>query len=80
MATTYNLWVSDNGDVICSNHAGAYLKSSIENKPNAIKHTTPLDTWRAYSTELLGGALLVCEVCTPWDSPDHPYNKIKVGA
>ena len=74
------LWVDDNGSVVCDNHAGAYLTSAFEAKPNAIQHRTPLGTWCAYYTNLLGGENLVCEVCTPWDSPDHPYNKIKAGA
>jgi hypothetical protein len=71
------LWVSDDGDVVCEDHAGVYLKSAIENKPNAKAHSTPLDQWSLYFTHLLGGENLVCEVCTPWDSPNHPYNKLK---
>ena len=74
------LWVSDNGDVICEEHAGTYLRCSIEAKPKAVQHITPLDNWALYFTHLLGGANLVCETCTPWDSPDHPHNKIKAGA
>jgi hypothetical protein len=74
------LWVSDNGDVVCENHAGTYLKCAIEAKPKAIEHSTPLDNWGLYFTHLIGGANLVCEVCVPWDSPDHPYNKLKASA
>lgn len=78
--TTQRLWVSDNGDVTCDDHAGMYLRCAIEAKPNAKKHRTPLDSWSLYFTNLLGGENLVCETCVPWNSPDHPYNKIKAGA
>jgi hypothetical protein len=74
------LWVDDNGTVVCDEHAGTYLRSAFEAKPQAIQHRTPLGTWCAYYTHLLGGADLVCEVCTPWNSPNHPYNTIKAGA
>jgi hypothetical protein len=69
------LWVSDNGDVVCEEHAGMYLRSSIQRKPKAIKHRTPLDNWSLYL-----GENLVCETCIPWNSPEHPYNKINAGA
>jgi len=74
------LWVSDNGDVTCEEHAGVYLRSSIQAKSKAVKHRTPLGNWSLYFTHLLGGENLVCETCTPWNSPNHPYNKIKAGA
>lgn len=74
------LWVDDNGTVLCENHAGTYLTSAIQSNNQAIQHRTPLGTWCAYYTNLRGGANLVCEVCTPWDSPDHPYNKNKAVA
>jgi len=80
MTNNNKLWISDNGDVTCENHAGAYLKSAIETKPKAISHITPLDNWSLYYTHLIGGENLVCETCTPWHSPEHPYNKIAVGA
>ena len=74
------LWVNDDGTVTCDNHAGMYLRSAFQAKPKAIKHKTPLGTWCAYYTNLLGGENLVCETCVPWNSPDHPYNKLKAGA
>jgi hypothetical protein len=77
--TTNRLWVDDNGTVVCDDHAGTYLRSAFQANSEAIQHRTPLGTWCAYYTHLLGGADLVCEVCTPWDSPNHPYNQ-KVGA
>lgn len=58
------LWVSDSGDVICDNHAGAYLKSAITAKPKAIQHRTPLDTWSAYYLNMKGA--LPCMVCVDW--------------
>jgi hypothetical protein len=78
--STERLWVSDDGDVTCENHAGMYLRCAIEAKPNAKKHNTPLDRWSLYFTHLLGGENLVCETCVPWDSPEHPFNKLKAGA
>jgi hypothetical protein len=72
-------WISDNGDVLCEEHTGAYLRSAIEAKPKAWSHVTPLDNWSLYFSDLIGGENLVCETCVPWNSPDHPYNKLKVG-
>lgn len=77
---TTRLWVSDNGDVLCESHAGTYLRSAIDADKQAIEHTTPLDNWSLYFNHLIGGVNLVCETCTPWDSPNHPYNTIKAGA
>jgi hypothetical protein len=77
---TTQLWVSDNGDIICADHAGTCLRVAIEADASAIQHSTPLDNWALYATNLIGGENLVCEICTPWDSPNHPYNKIKAGA
>lgn len=58
------LWVSDNGDVTCDGHAGAYLRSAIEANPVSISHRTPLGTWDAYSMHLLGA--LPCSTCVDW--------------
>lgn len=62
--TNARLWVSDNGDVTCDDHAGAYLRSAIKAKPKAINHDTPLGTWDQYSMHLLGA--LPCSVCVDW--------------
>lgn len=78
--TTQRLWVDDQGTVLCENHAGSYLRSAITANNQAIQHKTPLGTWCAYYTNLIGGKDIVCETCVPWDSPNHPYNKIKAGA
>jgi hypothetical protein len=74
------LWVDDNGTVLCDAHTGMYLRSAIERNNQAIQHKTPLGTWCAYYTNLLGGKDLVCEVCIPWNSPNHPYNAMNAGA
>lgn len=71
------LWIDDNGTVLCENHTGVYLSESIKANGQAIQHHTPLGTWCAYYTHLLGGADLVCEICTPWDSPNHPYARMQ---
>jgi hypothetical protein len=57
-----------------------YLRVAFQTKPNGIQHKTPLGTWCAYYTNLNGGKDLVCEVCIPWNSPNHPYNRNKEGA
>ena len=62
------LWVSEDGDVTCQNHAGAYLSSAIKAKPKAITHRTPLDTWDAYASNLLGG--LPCSTCVDYMTLD----------
>jgi hypothetical protein len=74
------LWVDDDGTVVCDQHAGTYLRVAFQTKPNGIQHKTPLGTWCAYYTNLNGGKDLVCEVCIPWNSPNHPYNRNKEGA
>jgi hypothetical protein len=66
---TTKFWVSDNGDVICDNHAGTYLKSAIKAFPNNLEHSTPLDNRAMYNKLFLGGEKLMCEVCAPFDSP-----------
>jgi hypothetical protein len=58
------LWVSDGGDVLCDEHAGAYLRSSIQAKPKAKSHRTPLGTWDMYYAHLLGG--IPCMSCVDW--------------
>lgn len=60
------LWVSDNGNVLCDNHAGTYLRTAIQAKPKAKTHRTPLDIWTSYSLNRIGG--LPCEVCVDWSS------------
>ena len=62
------LWVSDNGDVLCTEHAGHYLSSAIKARPKARKHRTPLDEWNLYYEELLGG--LPCSSCVDWKTLD----------
>jgi hypothetical protein len=74
------LWVSDNGDVLCEEHSGTYLNCAIQAKPKAVEHSTPLGNWALYFTHLMGGENLVCETCTPFNSPNHPYNKMKTSA
>ena len=68
------LWVSDNGDVLCANHAGSYLYSAIQARPMARTHRTPLGTWDACTSEMLGG--LPCSSCVDWMTLDLS----KVGA
>ena len=67
MATT-QLWVSDNGDVTCANHAGVYLSAAIQAKPKAKSHLTPLGSWHSYASIDLGG--LPCSTCVDWMTLD----------
>lgn len=60
-------WENDNGQAVCSAHAGNYLTTAVEQYPKRKKHVTPLGTWYempadevAYMTETYGGA---CETC-----------------
>jgi hypothetical protein len=39
------LWVSNGGVISCTKHGGGYLQASVEARPNARRHTTPLDVW-----------------------------------
>ena len=50
--TTQKLWISDNGDVTCEEHAGAYLRCAIEAKPKAKQHKTNKKTNKTKRSEL----------------------------
>lgn len=67
------LWVSDNGDVTCVNHAGVYLSSAIKNYPKAKSYRTPIGTFTAHTIEEIG---LPCSSCVDWMTLDLS----KVGA
>ena len=41
-------WISTNGEVTCEKHAGMYLISAINAKPQFIAHQTPLGDWVLY--------------------------------
>lgn len=56
------LWVGTSGTVVCDEHAGVYLKSSIEANPTSATHETPLDWWVLYTTKTFP-----CETCVPWN-------------
>lgn len=47
--TTY--WSNPNGAIICSNHAGNYLRSAIQAHPKRMEHDTPLGTYELISDE-----------------------------
>ena len=52
-----NIWVSEEGEVICQNHAGNYLTVAINMHPNRQTHITPLTIWQLMETEY------ACEEC-----------------
>jgi hypothetical protein len=70
MQNDKTIWVSDQGDVVCCNHAGHYLKSAITKRPKAISHKTPLDSWSKYSLDFPGA--LPCMVCVDWSTIEIP--------
>lgn len=39
------LWSDLNGHIVCSKHAGSYLRVSIAANPGARRHETPITVW-----------------------------------
>lgn len=44
-------WMDDNGQTVCDEHAGSYLRSAIEARPKARTHHTPLGMWEQMTDE-----------------------------
>jgi hypothetical protein len=67
METNTTHWSDDNGRITCSAHAGNYLTSAIQAKPNAKKHRTPMGTWEYMNiievAEFLAEFGVPCETC-----------------
>ena len=40
-----NIWQSDNGTVVCTNHLGEYALTALQQRPHRNTITTPLDRW-----------------------------------
>lgn len=63
--TTY--FVGTNGELTCSDHAGAYLRADLEARPNARKIVTPITTWERLSSlevaALMADIGFCCETC-----------------
>ena len=66
---TSSLYVNDNGEISCLDHAGSYLSSEYRHAPERRKYRTPLGTWEqidagyiAEWTDIMGSAP-VCETC-----------------
>jgi hypothetical protein len=59
------IYLDDNGRCTCANHAGEYLRKSIEEKPDAQFHKTPLGTWEKFGANdiRLFGDDINCEEC-----------------
>lgn len=47
--TSNTVWVDDNGQILCTDHAGSYLRCGIQAAPRAWEHHTPLGTWTRLS-------------------------------
>jgi len=58
------LYLNDNGRCTCSEHAGEYLRKSIEEKQNAKFHKTPIGTWERINADLVRECGLDCDGCT----------------
>lgn len=64
-ATTDNktrLWVGINGEFVCTEHGGHYLRTAVRNAPDNARHVTPLDDWIEV-TERYEAQVFGCEVC-----------------
>jgi hypothetical protein len=52
---------------LCNEHAGDYLHSAIQSKPNAKTHRTPMGTWERLTDEdvtyFTGKGIPCCENC-----------------
>jgi hypothetical protein len=59
------IYLDDNGRCTCSAHAGEYLRKSIEEKPDAQFHETPLGSWEKFDADdiRLFGDDINCEEC-----------------
>jgi hypothetical protein len=57
------IYLNDNGRCTCPDHAGEYLRKSIEEKPDAQYHKTPLGTWERFSVEDIRSYGIDCDEC-----------------
>ena len=59
------MYLNDNGRCTCADHAGEYLRKSIEEKPDAQFHETPLGSWEKFDADdiRLFGDEIHCEEC-----------------
>jgi hypothetical protein len=58
-----SLFVDDGGRVVCSDHAGHYLKAALSQAPTAREHWTPLGTWERVGISDAAKFNLACETC-----------------
>jgi len=63
------LWIHDDGRVLCREHLGHYATAELDRRPSARQLETPLGTWqrlsfadRAWFAEH-HGAPICCETC-----------------
>jgi hypothetical protein len=56
------LWISQRGIIACPQHGGGYLEWSVDREPNALEHTTPLDSWMRL-TDRADLAHAYCDEC-----------------
>jgi hypothetical protein len=66
---TASLYVHDNGEICCIDHAGSYLSSEYRHAPERHEYWTPLGTWErmdsAYINDFtrLVGRAPKCQQC-----------------
>jgi hypothetical protein len=67
MSSQITYWTNDGGMSLCNEHAGDYLHSAIQSKPNAKTHRTPMGTWERLTDEdvtyFTGKGIPCCENC-----------------
>jgi hypothetical protein len=56
------LYISNGGRVVCKEHGGGYLRSYLNNKPDAKRIETPLDTWLRIPSSV-DTTNVTCEEC-----------------
>lgn len=60
------IWISNGGEVTCTDHGGGYLSSAVKASPRKRTHVTPLDYWtRATAQDIaeLAADGIGCETC-----------------
>jgi hypothetical protein len=56
------LWSDDNGQLVCTDHAGAYLTAAIAARPKARTHRTPLGRWAQVDRDELVAAFAAADI------------------
>jgi len=60
---TTELYINQNGRIVCAAHGGYYLQTELERRPDADVVDTPLDNWLRLDDEDVDLENLGCEDC-----------------